>query len=131
MGHPISEAYYGDFERGKAVPNADWQAVFKRLWGSLPDEGAAQGALDQDADIKALLREQTALLAKVWPALERQTAAITELTEELRASRGEQIGFDRAVVGILARLEDALVPASRENADESRPRKRAPRASVQ
>lgn len=84
MGHPISEAYYGDFERGKVnPPSPEWQDVFKRLWGELPEAepsqavSALQSAADQ-SEVVAELREQNAILRE-------QVAVVTRLAVALEA----------------------------------------------
>lgn len=81
MGSPLSAPYYSDFEGGRATPNDDWQAVFRRLWDGEPapePEAVAEPA----SELAALVSR----LDRLAVAMEEQNRLNRELLLALDAS---------------------------------------------
>ncbi len=111
IGHPLSEAYYSDFETGKAIPSPDWQDVFRRLWDAEPEpdlgpapQPAASG--DLSALIAAIDRNTAALTAAIErvadPAVLTEVVVRTMLAT-LRASGALASSEERSGSGALPR----------------------------
>lgn len=107
MGAPLSAPYYSDFEGGRATPNEEWQAAFRRLWDSEPAAELADAEPAPAADLAALLAR-----------LDEQARVIDRLAGAIEALARGQAAWVRGLTGAAAQLaqEPEADPASPSHA---------------
>jgi hypothetical protein len=107
MGNEISPSYYSEIESGKTTPNADWRAVFERLWGSSADDWDDPWdapPVSTEGDLAAAIRDQTAAMREL----------VAELSEAREIQKGRDEGLEAALGRIAGTLErNLLVPNDR------------------
>lgn len=125
-GYRVSESTYAEWESGyKKQPAKDAIPHLIALWGDEPEpepEAVVDAPGAPDTALLLAIEKQTDLLASQWEATVGLTNAILELVREVRSERKDLMTGQETIVTLLARLEVAATPASKE-AEGGRPRR--------
>lgn len=113
----LSGAYYSDFETGNAVPNDQWQEVFKRLWNAEPEVDEEPAPTGDLADLVAALRAQTDAITRLLDdrASEDRDAIADIVERRLEPLRQESQGLRKELERLRGLVEG---PAEEEPSPE-------------
>lgn len=109
---PKSRAAYLRFETGDRVPDKAEQDFFVTFFGSGPndkDRAGVAARASEGSDLTAAIREAGALHAA---AIDRQTAVMAELVEELRKLAWANVDLHQEVGEVLGRVRVFPSPAT-------------------